>query len=250
MEKVLCFSRFLLEDNYGWFDGVSFNNNYAHLVMNEHNYIFVERNQAENDKHYKQIIPYSIFVNEKGEIFNYKRGNGSGEDRLKNLRSIGIGGHINLEDSKELLKHNSVMDEWKEKFSHVEGMDIFCDSLSYTIYSYGLYREIAEEFGLSLTYEDMPKNDHELFLRTAKMKKDCMQNYPQAFINEEDTEVGKFHFGSVHIFNIIDDTLINRLEEDVIVDAQFSDYNEIMNDINNYEIWSQLCLDNWSKLEE
>jgi len=208
----------------------------------------VDRDQAEKDKHYKQIIPYAIFVNEKGEIFNYQRGKSGAEDRLKNLRSVGIGGHINLEDSKLLLKHNDVIEEMREKFSDTEGMDSFCASMSYTIYSFGLYREIAEEFGLSLTYDDMPKKNQELFMRTAKMKIDCMRNYPLAFINEEDTEVGKVHFGCVHVFNIIDDMLINRLEEDVIVDARFSSYDDILKDIENYENWSQLCLNSWEKL--
>jgi predicted NUDIX family phosphoesterase len=208
MEKVLCFSRFLLEDQYGWFDGVSFNNDYAHLVMNEHNHIFVEREQAEKDKHYKQIIPYVIFMNEKNEIFNYKRGSGGGEDRLKNLRSIGIGGHISSDD---LINCNNV-----------------------NFYNFGLYREVAEEFGL---------NDE------SKLKSDCFDSFPLAFINEEDTEVGQVHFGSVHILSI-DENIINFLEEDVIVDAQFSQYNEIIRDIDSYENWSQLCLSNWSKINE
>lgn len=213
MEKVLCFSRFLLEDTYGWFEGISFNEDYIHLIMNMDYYIFVGRERAEKDKHYKQIIPYVIFINDEGDIFNYKRGKSSGEDRLKNLRSIGIGGHINKID---FIQNNN------EDF-----------------YNLGLYREVSEEFGLL---------NCEMDGKTV-LKKDCLKSKPVAFINEEDTEVGKVHFGSVHILRI-NESLIQSLEKDVIIDARFSSYDKIKKEIDFYENWSQLCLNNWSKLEE
>lgn len=60
---------------------------------------FMERDQAENNAEFKQIIPYIIILH-KGSIFVYDRNEQSGEDRLHNKSSIGIGGHINDQDSK------------------------------------------------------------------------------------------------------------------------------------------------------
>lgn len=56
---------------------------------------FIDRNKAEKDPSYKQIIPY-IIIQTKDKTAIYKRkGN---EKRLHNLWSIGIGGHINPVD--------------------------------------------------------------------------------------------------------------------------------------------------------
>jgi len=60
---------------------------------------FINRSDAEKDPSYKQIIPYIILQTsdfEKTAIYN-RKGN---EQRLHNLCSIGIGGHINPVDMK------------------------------------------------------------------------------------------------------------------------------------------------------
>jgi len=61
------------------------------------------RSQMEQDPSFKQLIPYVIFQyrSESGtpHIFQYTRGKGQGEQRLRSKRSIGIGGHISSEDA-------------------------------------------------------------------------------------------------------------------------------------------------------
>ena len=54
---------------------------------------FMQRDLAENDPNYKQLIPYVVFQSPKG-FFSYQRGNASSETRLRMLRSLGVGGHI------------------------------------------------------------------------------------------------------------------------------------------------------------
>jgi predicted NUDIX family phosphoesterase len=60
------------------------------------------RSEMESDPSFKQLIPYVVFTasDAKGRrlIFHYTRGKGQGESRLHSKRSIGIGGHICLED--------------------------------------------------------------------------------------------------------------------------------------------------------
>tara|TARA_R110002095_G_scaffold166683_2_gene144618 strand:- start:1237 stop:1848 length:612 start_codon:yes stop_codon:yes gene_type:complete len=58
---------------------------------------FRPRDTVEEDPSFKQLIPYCIFRHE-GKIFYYTRGSKGGEQRLHSKRSIGIGGHISLED--------------------------------------------------------------------------------------------------------------------------------------------------------
>lgn len=60
------------------------------------------RGEMENDPSFKQLIPYVIFrfVDSDGvtQVFQYTRGKGQGEKRLHAKRSIGIGGHICIDD--------------------------------------------------------------------------------------------------------------------------------------------------------
>ncbi|MEO1614830.1 MAG: phosphoesterase [Planctomycetota bacterium] len=63
------------------------------------------RSQMETDPSFKQLIPYVVleWTNDRNvtHLFSYVRGGGGGEKRLHAKRSIGIGGHISLEDAAE-----------------------------------------------------------------------------------------------------------------------------------------------------
>lgn len=70
-----------------------------------------KRGNLENNERFVQPIPYAVV--KKGEsIFVYERLTSSGESRLHGKKSIGVGGHMNPEESvkdfSELLKINSV----------------------------------------------------------------------------------------------------------------------------------------------
>lgn len=58
---------------------------------------YLPRSLAENDPHFKQLIPY-IVLRWRDCLFSYTRGQSGGETRLRALRSLGIGGHICAED--------------------------------------------------------------------------------------------------------------------------------------------------------
>lgn len=58
---------------------------------------FMDRDKAEKDMAFKQIIPYTVIVH-KDKILAYKRSKKGNEARLTNKWSIGFGGHLNPED--------------------------------------------------------------------------------------------------------------------------------------------------------
>lgn len=60
---------------------------------------FIDRDKAEHDPTYKQIIPQIVVRNQNGEIFVVQRLKTQGESRLHGRHSIGIGGHINPIDT-------------------------------------------------------------------------------------------------------------------------------------------------------
>jgi len=59
--------------------------------------VIKQRGLLENDPSYKQIIPYLVLLHDK-KIFYYIRPGAINEQRLANKLSIGVGGHVELED--------------------------------------------------------------------------------------------------------------------------------------------------------
>lgn len=96
-ERVLCFERKLLEE-LGAFQGLSLDvEKYLPVVTASKNLVYRNRSEAEQDKRYKQLIPYVLLVS-NGKILRYRRGKGGQETRLHGLYSVGVGGHISDED--------------------------------------------------------------------------------------------------------------------------------------------------------
>jgi len=96
-ERVLCFERKLLEE-LGVFQGLNPDaDKYLPAVTAASSILYKNRNEAEQDKRYKQLIPYVLIIY-KDKILRYRRGKGGQETRLHGLYSVGIGGHISEED--------------------------------------------------------------------------------------------------------------------------------------------------------
>lgn len=98
-EQVMCVPTYQFRE-VGWFHGITRNvKPYMDGLLEENcGIVYIDREVAETDPSYKQIIPYVIFRC-GDEILHYRRAKGSGETRLLKKRSIGIGGHINNGDT-------------------------------------------------------------------------------------------------------------------------------------------------------
>lgn len=96
-ERVLCFERKLFEE-LGVFQGLSLEvGKYLPVLTSSKNLTYRNRSEAENDRRYKQLIPYILVICD-GRLLRYQRGKGGQETRLRGLWSVGIGGHISEED--------------------------------------------------------------------------------------------------------------------------------------------------------
>ncbi len=73
------------------------------------------RYDMESDPSYKQIIPYIVFRYEDS-VFLMQRSQKASEERLKNLYSLGIGGHVREED----LQSTEFLHEWGMREFHEE----------------------------------------------------------------------------------------------------------------------------------
>ncbi len=97
VEHVLVVPTLLFHE-VGHFQGFTTNTKpYLDILLDPSYISYRPRPEVEEDPSFKQLIPYCIFRHQ-GQIFNYMRGDKSGEARLHAKRSIGIGGHISAED--------------------------------------------------------------------------------------------------------------------------------------------------------
>ncbi|MFA4916240.1 MAG: hypothetical protein WC560_06175 [Syntrophales bacterium] len=188
-EYVMVFATDILHQ-LGYFQGLSFETEkYLNFILDRGNYKFMQRKVAEEDSSYKQLIPYVILQHQR-EIFSYRRGKLLSEKRLLGNYSIGIGGHISIDDP----------------------------SLFGTIYSEGVHREVREEVNIETDYTEKAVG----------------------LINDDTTEVGKVHFGVVHVFTL-NEPLVKPREKS-INETGFHNISELIKDIDKFENWSQICI--------
>lgn len=116
-EQVLVVKESIF-DFRDFFDGFYELNKFSLLNHVLANAFFMDRDKAEKDPTHKQLIGYCM-IRRNDELFCYKRSNKSGEKRLHNFRSIGIGGHCSVVDSTitdhRTTYHNEVTREIEEE---------------------------------------------------------------------------------------------------------------------------------------
>jgi predicted NUDIX family phosphoesterase len=92
------------------------------------------------------------------------------------------------------------------------------DQASGSPYLQAMAREIAEEVYLETTYRER-----------------CV-----GLLNDDLTEVGKVHLGVIHVFDL--DAPKVRPREQSMMDTGFFTLDELAEDIDSFETWSQICL--------
>jgi len=190
---VLVFPSSLLRE-IGLFQGFNFDLD-KYLVAIEREHRFLRRSEVEEDPNYKQLIPY-VILHHNNTIFSYRRGALLSEKRLLHNYSIGIGGHISVNDP----------------------------NLFTTSYEEGMRREVQEEIYIDTKYK----------------------SNPVALLNDDSNEVGKVHFGVIHVFDLQEPRI--RKKEKSINEPTFITLSKIKVDIEKYENWSQICIQNIERL--
>lgn len=145
---------------------------------------FVPRQYCEYNPLYKQIIPYMIGVTPSGKIFTMERI--AGDDRLIGKISVGIGGHINVEDEGKATIAEGARRELDEEVQGVKSdsyltLEGFLYDPSNTV---GL-DHIGFVFLLHLSDENISIKEydkHKGYLSTKEelsLKKEKMENWTQ-----------------------------------------------------------------------
>lgn len=87
--------------------------------LNQLKYDYIQREDAEKDFGYKQLIPYAVVKGQDGKVLVYQRC--GSEKRLSDRYSVGIGGHVNDKDIGETL-YDRLISGLKREFEEEIGV--------------------------------------------------------------------------------------------------------------------------------
>jgi len=162
------------------------------------------------DKYVKTIIQKSHFMMRKDAEFNAK---------FKQIIPYIIVSHNDTVFSYrrgKLLSEKRLLNNYSIGLGgHISGEDIHLYEDKYTV---GMKRELNEEVDIRSTYSE-------------KLV---------AMINEDSTDVGKVHFGMVHVLKLNKPGV--KKKEMSINDAMFRTLEEIRASMQKYENWSRICI--------
>jgi len=106
-EKILVFPRKGLITKF--LKQGCFNFNEENLTEIIPDAVYGTRHIIEENQNFKQIISYVAIIND-GKVFVYKRGSAGGENKLHDLYSIGVGGHVDLENDDGKNAYDVIFD--------------------------------------------------------------------------------------------------------------------------------------------
>lgn len=119
-QEVLVFPRSVLsEDQYR--AGFSTRTDILDIILESAS--FINRQRAETDPQFKQIIPYAIFRH-GNTVFRYRRSRWGAERRLRGNYSVGVGGHIDRSDDLPLLRGLKTVVEWAREREVTEEFEV------------------------------------------------------------------------------------------------------------------------------
>lgn len=230
-ERVLCVAT-SVKDKFFYADQ-KFISNFNALkalvhIMEEAS--FYDRNdELENNEDMLQLIPYTVLIDNKCRIFTYKRSGETGEERLTDKLSFGIGGHVKDSDTSYDLTDRTT-----------------------TVYLPNVKREITEELG-----EQFFINCIKNLVTTGSAMSDTyiedstfLSLNVQGLIFDNSNKVGRVHLGILIVFAIWDSPKVDSNSEFAINRTWNSWVNlhDILEEkaiINKLEGWSRIVWDSY-----
>jgi predicted NUDIX family phosphoesterase len=197
-EQILCFKREILRAYHAktFYDESLWQQILAHLEPKL-------RSVAEHDYDTKQLVVY-VLINHGETFLSYQRTPKTTETRLKALYSIGIGGHVNVDDQIQPTLFGVKEAAWKDFVLKA------------------VRREISEEVQIEGANAQEPRLI--------------------CFVNDDSNDVGKVHFGVVFVVKLAKPSVAIRGERG-IGKLSFRTLPELISMRDSMETWSQLLVD-------
>jgi predicted NUDIX family phosphoesterase len=161
------------------------------------------RSVAEHDYDTKQLVVY-VLINHGETFLSYQRTPKTTETRLKALYSIGIGGHVNVDDQIQPTLFGEKEAAWKDFVLKA------------------VRREVSEEVQIDGA--------------------DAQEPRLICFVNDDSNDVGKVHFGVVFVMKLGKPSVAIRGERG-IGKLNFRTLPELISNRDTLETWSQLLVD-------
>jgi len=218
LPKILAFP----QDNFYHWSGVVPATMFRFVQMcRESN--FHEKSEIESDLELLQPVTYVLIRNEKGEVLTYVRSKKQkeGEKRLLGQRSIGFGGHVELQDLQNAIQRdarNSQHADLKPQTQMISALELLHTCV---------HRELKEELGVE----------------------GIIQDGPQGYIRDVGNEVGLVHVGAVYFASVKSDVKFTPSEE--VAELRWMSPKALSCNVPSMEPWSKILMYSfniWPKL--
>lgn len=210
-EHVLCIPRSEF-DALGSFQGISLNVDRYLPLLTHPKLEFRPRSSCEKDPAFKQLIPFHLILR-SGRLLRYWRVRG--DERLASRASVGIGGHLNSEDCKQL---------------QIEAGDLVDATQMAQAYLVGEGRELSEELEIATP--------------------GGIKNMIVGFVNDDESdEIGTVHLGVIHLVELDDMGGVSSQDPAIELGGFHSPHDLRFNKVPDcyrapFDTWSGLILGN------
>lgn len=200
-----------------------------------------QRNQLENNPNFRQFLPYMLISRVRGgqkEYLVYKRAKGAGESRLVGNASIGIGGHVDANDT--VLDNSSVL-HFQQVIQMAHTRELFEECL---------FRGVSETDEMDFkSLEDLDATQG-IRLATFMASHTAIHGYLTEFSTElvkGALPVGLVHFGYVMEISL-GDQIDAMVREEAMEMVGWMTADQLAISSLPFENWSKILIENLSNL--
>lgn len=169
---------------------------------------WLPRAEAETNENFKQLVVYCVIMH-KDKYLCYRRKPKGGEERLKDLYSIGVGGHVEFQDALQAL---------------LQGRDAIMLAAE---------RELNEEIVIEEMKETLSGDE-------------IVEWSALGLINENDSPVGRVHLGFIYCWNLPMEVKMRQEDPDFSGEWSYLTLDELKVKYDSLERWSQILVDEFN----
>lgn len=192
--------------------------------------MMIDRNIVENDPNLLQIVTYTI-LRAEGKILAYKRGKSGGETRLHERYSIGVGGHVNMNDVMRAITFTAANKQltdpiWQCMVRELNEELVLTADNDFRVQNipviYDDSNEVSTVHAGFANVVDLPTMDH------AKAKEDCIEDLQWVTLEElqsPEWQQKLESWSNVAVVSLVEAANLKKVADETMVAANLNPEN-------------------------
>lgn len=192
--------------------------------------MMIDRALVENDPNLLQIVTYTV-LRAEGKILVYKRGKSGGETRLHERYSIGVGGHVNMNDVMRAITFTAANKQltdpiWQCMVRELNEELVLTADNDFRVQNIPVIYDDSNEVSIVhagfANVVDLPTMEH------AKAKEDCIEDVQWLTLEELQTPEWQQKLESwsnIAVKSLVEAANLKKVADEVMADANITTGN-------------------------